>query len=107
MSVCHDRVVVDDVLSEAVVTYVWGTQCRPWPSRDAEAVREKYGDLALDLVPRIQAIFALVDAMEVDWSSEDLNGAAHRIESLVRSMHPELGDDAIRAVGNQFAYCWK
>ena len=98
---------VDETLSDAVLTYVWGTRGRPWPSRDAEAVRERYQGLAAGLIPRIEAIFTLGDATDVDWSVDDLKSAVDRIELLISTVHPELRGDAVRAIGDQFSYCWK
>jgi len=99
--------VIDTRLSRAIVVFVWGTHGRPWPSRDPEAVSAEYGDDALELVPRINAIFELVDAAPLDWSTEDLPAAIARIESLVRAAHPELDEAAIGAIGRQFAYNWR
>ena len=104
---CQDRGVIDAQLSRAIVISVWGTHGRPWPSRDTEAVGEEYGDDALDLIPRINGIFELVDKAPVDWSTEDLPAATERVESLVRAAHPELDEAAIRAIGLQFSYNWK
>jgi hypothetical protein len=81
----------DAVLSRAVVIYVWGLNRRPWPSRDTEAVRQAFGEQALDLVPRIQAIFDMVDAAPANWS-RGLNAATKRIETIVREVYPDLDD---------------
>jgi hypothetical protein len=48
--------VSDDLLSRAVVIYVWGLSGHPWPSRDTEAVSQALGEQTLDLLPRIEAI---------------------------------------------------
>lgn len=98
---------VDGDLSGALVTYVWGLGGRSWPSRDVEAVKDRYGDQALNLIPRIRAIFAAVDAAEVNWSSEGLLGAVSRIKALIRSTYPELNEDAIEAIGVEFSYTWR
>ncbi|WP_338178658.1 hypothetical protein [Jatrophihabitans sp.] len=97
----------DAKLSDALVTYVWGTGGRSWPSRDPEAVQIRFADDALDLVPRILAIFDLVDGAPPFWQTEDLATATDRIEGLVRDEHPELSDDAIRAIANQYSFTWK
>jgi len=43
---CQDRGVIDAQLSRAIVIFVWGTQGRPWPSKDTDAVSAEYGDEA-------------------------------------------------------------
>lgn len=93
----------DPLLSRAVVIYVWGLKDRPWPSRDTEAVRQAFGEQALDLLPRIQTIFEMVDGAPANWSG-GLNAAADRIEATVREAYPDLDDEAVRAIGNQFSY---
>jgi hypothetical protein len=95
--------VSDAVLSRAVVIYVWGLNRRPWPSRDTEAVREAFGEQALDLMPRIGAIFDMVDAAPANWSG-GLNAATDRVETMVREAYPDLDDEAVRAIGDQFSY---
>jgi hypothetical protein len=99
--------VYDTRLSLAVVSYVWGTGGRPWPSRDDEAVIAQFGREAANLLARVKAVFDLVDTLPLDWSSEDLPAATKRVESQVRLSHPELDDAAIRAVGAQFSYSWR
>jgi hypothetical protein len=95
--------VSDEVLSRAVVIYVWGLSGRPCPSRDTEAVSQAFGEQALDLLPRIEAIFNRVDAVPASWSG-GLNAATDRIEAMIREAYPDLDDEAVRAIGNQFSY---
>ena len=94
-------------LSEAILTYVWGTGERSWPSRDPEAVERTFGDETVDLLPRVLAVFALVDAAPTLWQTEDLTTATNRIEALVREQHPEFSDDAVRAIGNEYSFTWR
>jgi hypothetical protein len=86
--------------------YVSGLDRRPWPSRDTEAVRQAFGQQALDLLPHIQAIFAMVDGAPVNWSA-GLNAATDHVERIVREAYPDLDDEAVRAIGNQFSYANK
>jgi hypothetical protein len=99
--------VIDARLSEAVLTYVWGTGDRSWPSRDPEAVQRRFGEETSDFLPRVLAVFALVDATPPLWQTEDLMTATNRMEALVREQHPELSDDAVRAIGNEYHFAWK
>lgn len=49
----------------------------------------------------------MVDSAAPYWSTEDLNAATDRIEAHLRAAHPELSDEAIHAIGNQYSYSWK
>jgi hypothetical protein len=33
-----------------------------------------------------------------------LNAATDRIEAMIREAYPDLDDEAVRAIGNQFSY---
>jgi hypothetical protein len=97
---------IEEELSGAVVVYVWGVESRPWPSRNPDEVRRRYGERAEVLIARIELIFAVVDAAPVDWNS-DLAAASMRVQRLVRRSFPELDAAAVHAVGAQFAYSWR
>ena len=98
-------------LSSAIVTYVWGLDRRPWPSRDRAAIAATYGPDAADVQDAIDAVFAVVDdpppVAPTDWDHEDLLTATRRIERILRAAYPELTDEAVRAVGGQFSYTWR
>lgn len=100
---CDDGRVSDEVLSRAVVVYVWGLGGRPWPSRDAESVVQAFGQQAPDLLSRIEAIFKSVDAAPANWAG-GLSAATERIEAMIRHAYPDLDDAAVHAIGNQFSY---
>jgi hypothetical protein len=103
--------VIDEQLSAAVLAYVYGgSQGRLYPSSNPEAVVEAFGDAALDLLPRIYAITALIDAItEAEWSTftGTLAEMAARIEAEVAEVNPELDADAVRALSNQWAFAHK
>lgn len=94
-------------LSSAIVTYVWGRQHRSWPSRDRAAIQIEYGTRAQDIQRALDEVFAVVDSAPTDWAHEDLPTASRRIERLVRAAYPDLSDEAVRAVGQEFSYSWR
>jgi hypothetical protein len=59
---------------------------------------------ALDLVPRIRSILDEAFAEPIELPGEALSDSAQRIKAVVRTRHPGLGDEAVRSIGNRFAY---
>jgi hypothetical protein len=102
---------IDVRLSQAVIAYVYGgPQGRAYPSSSAEAVAEAFGDEALDLLPRIYAITAVIDAIsQGEWLTftGTLVEMMHRIEADLAEINPELDAEAIHALGNRWAFANK
>jgi len=90
----------DPVLSAALLSYIWGDRSLPWPSQRPESLRAEQRQY----LPILTEIIAV--AFEADPMSGSLHEVADRAESIVRSRF-DLSDEAIRAVGNLFAYQWK
>jgi hypothetical protein len=96
---------IDERLSAAVVVYLWGEPRRlPYPSEHPDDVARAFGDDSFDLVPRIRYIVDETFAEPMALPGEALSDSAQRIEAVVRARHPELGDEAVRAIGNRFAF---
>ena len=92
------------LLSQAVVTYVWGDGRLPWPSRRPEAVRIEFPDQADDLIMQVEEIIRLTDDVR---PAGDLAEIADLAEAAVREHVPQLSETAVRAVGALFAYSWR
>jgi hypothetical protein len=99
------RSAIDHQISEAVVLY-YGANRRSgsFPA----AVLERFGpDTGEALITRIQLIQSEIFARPPDWENEDLLGAVKRARAAATELHPELSTDAIKSLGNYFAFEWK
>ncbi len=98
---------IDEQYSRAGLAYIGKVgqlDARAPEDRVAAAV----GDLAPDLVARIRAMLDdLYSAQPRLWNSGDIADVGRRATTWLRDRYPELSDDAIRAVSNQFAFDWK
>lgn len=95
----------DSRLSSAVVVYVWGNpRTIPHPSEHPDEVAKEFGDDAADLVTYIKAILDEAYAQPMALPGEGLADSAKRIEAVIGSRHPELDDQALRAIGNHVAF---
>ncbi len=94
---------IDDLLSRAVAAFVSGGH-RAWPTQDEDALVAAVGeDAALDLLPTVRAIAAEVFDVAVDWAS--LRQEPYlQVQAAMAERHPELGEPALRALGNYWAY---
>lgn len=97
---------MDRVFSRAVLVY-FSVERRSWPHRDPEAVEAEFGDAALDLVPKIQAIEHEVYEKDLGWATMPYDAAVQGVGALLRERHPELDDGAVEAFMNAFAFDWK
>jgi hypothetical protein len=93
--------VVDELLSEAVVTYVWGNRSAPWPSTRPEALSA----VQRPYLPALEAIVEIAFAVEPTASS--LAELADSAEAAVHRAYPELSSEALRAIGNLYSFSWK
>lgn len=95
----------DETLSRAVVAYVWGIPPRPWPSGRLEAVYELLGEQAPDVIPRIKRL--VEEAFEVCPEGWHLAEIGDRVQVVLRGAHPELSDEAVKAISGLYTYSWK
>lgn len=98
---CDDHGVTEPALSAALVAYIWGDRTLPWPSERPEALTEEQRAY----LPKIKSVIAT--AFADDPTDETLSAMAVRVESAVRTAHPELTEEAVRAIGNYYSFCWK
>lgn len=91
----------EPALSAALVAYIWGDRALPWPSERPEALTEEQRAY----LPKIKSVIAT--AFADDPTDETLSAMADRVESGVRTAHPELTEEAVRAIGNYYSFCWK
>jgi hypothetical protein len=98
---------VDQLLSRGLIEFL-GTPGQVEEKSPEARVADVVGDAAVDLLPRIQALLDEVYAPELRlWEERTVGDIADRVSRWLRAHHPELSDDAINAVSNQFAFDWK
>jgi hypothetical protein len=82
-----------------------GVGISSFPTRLPEALADYVGpDRAVALRPRVEALVAEACLEPQDWGTADLREATQQIEDKMRSAHPELSDDAVKALGWSFSY---
>lgn len=92
----------------AVLVYL-GVGISSYPTRLADALADYFGeDRAEVLRERVDALLREAWLDRHDWGTTDLSEATRKVEANVRSSHPELSDDAVRALAWNFSYAsWK
>jgi len=99
--------VIDDELSRAVVDFLGspGVLEPPDPER---RVAYLFGDRAVDLVPRIRAMLADLDAATPPlWNTANLQDMGSNVERWVQETHPQLDDHAVKAVASSYTFTYK
>jgi hypothetical protein len=94
----------DDVLSQAVVTFVWGDPRQSWPSSHPDTVRALFLDQAEPLLSRIDALLSDIKNIR---AGSDLAAYGDRIDDVLRTNHPELDHDARKALTAKYTYSWR
>jgi hypothetical protein len=99
--------VVDRELSRAVVAYLRGSGLA-WPTETPEAVATELGaEATARLMPRLKQLAREAVYWPVDWQDHDLVSATRAVEEDITAAHPELDQNAVRALGWYFSYCNK
>lgn len=98
------RVPVDDNLTRALAVYVT-REPHGFPHLDPAALEAEYGDAAADLRPRLDALVG--EMMGMPMPGADLWDGTREAEAAMSERHPELGSEAIAALGFYFSYSWR
>ncbi len=86
------------LLSDAVVCWT-GRDRKPWPSRDDDAVVERFGqDIALDLLPAIKSLKGDFYASDARHRARTLAEMGEQAAADFRLLHPEIAEDAVQAL---------
>lgn len=95
------------LLSSAIVIWTgWGET--PWPARDETRLVERYGaGAAATLLPRIRELEDEFYASDARFIAADLKQMADLAEARFRELHPELSEEAIRALSWCYTYDYK
>lgn len=99
--------VIDVELSRAVVTYLGSPGVLN--ARDPELrVVDLLGDRAYEVVPRIRAMLADLDAVSPPlWNTASLQEMGRNVERWLTENHPELDEAAVDAVANSYTFTYK
>lgn len=94
-------------LSQAIVVWSgWGQTSRP--ARDETRLVEKYGsDVAADLLPRIRHLEDAFYTSDASFTVADIKEMGDVAADQFRKSHPEISDDAVRALAWCYTYDYK
>lgn len=95
------------LVSQAIVVWTgWGSAS--WPSRDDARLVERFGvDQALDLVPSVRQLKEEFYESEAEYVAADLAEMGGMASRRFRELHPEISDDAVRALAWCYTYDYK
>ncbi|WP_157250882.1 hypothetical protein [Nonomuraea typhae] len=94
-------------ISLALVAYLTGGPS-PWPRKDPAALAAAVGaDEAADLLPALDALAEEMLTIPVSWENQTLESGTAQAKDEMGARHPDLTDDALKALGSYFSYNWK
>ncbi|MFB7337198.1 hypothetical protein FNH09_18350 [Streptomyces adustus] len=94
---------VDDLLSQAVRVFVT-REPHGFPHLDPNSLEREFGSAAAELRPRLEVL--VTEVMALPSPGEDLVAGTRTAEAIMSERHPELGPEAIAALGSYYSYCW-
>ncbi len=56
---------------------------------------------------QVAALGREIMAIDVDWNNMNLNEGADYAEQIMAQRHPQLSAEALKLIGNYFAYSWR
>jgi hypothetical protein len=84
----------------------WGAS--RFPRADASVVIDRFGQpRSRQLLEAINEIFREANAVPVDWSKETLITAGHAARNYTRQQHPELSEEALKALEWKYTFDWQ
>lgn len=97
----------DELLSLGMIAFV-GSPGRHDSMPDEERVVRVTGDAGYDLIPRIKAILDELNRADPPlWNVGSLDEMGRGVTAWLATRHPELSEEAIDVVANQFTYNWR
>ena len=94
-------------LSEALVVWA-GLGRSAWPSRDDRLVREQFGDdVATMLLPLIRELEEDFYSSSARFSATELSEMGESAASEFRGRHPEITEEAVRALAWCYTFDYK
>lgn len=92
------------ILSRAVSAFV-SREPHGFPHLNPEALESEFGDSADSLRPRVEALVG--EMMALPFQGEDLTAGTRAAKTIMSERHPELGAEAIAALGHYYSYSWR
>lgn len=99
----HTEGMGPDDICEAVVVWT-GWRVSATPARDDALVFERFGDSAADLIPLIHSLADEFYESEARHRAVDLTEMQSLASQDFRPRHPEISEDAVRALA--WCYTW-
>lgn len=97
----------DPELSEAVIL-VLGFRTRSSPTEDYSALARQFGEArARDLASRVGVLLKELASVEVDWSRHTLASGGDEVRAHMATRHPELTQEALKALRWTFTFSWR
>ena len=98
---------IEPLLSRCVVAYV-GTAGRLDRRSAEERVAEAEGDAGRQVLPRVRDVVNDVYSAEPPlWQAASLSEIGRKVEAHLKAHRPELSDEAVQAICNNYTYDWK
>ena len=95
------------LVSRAIVIWT-GFGKTPWPSRDESRLVEQFGaDAAADLTPQLRDLEQQFYASDARFTVRDLDEMGKVAADQFRKNHPEISEEAIRALEWCYTYDYK
>ncbi|MDR1461126.1 MAG: hypothetical protein LBI78_05725 [Campylobacteraceae bacterium] len=97
---------IDEELSLAVVRY-YGVGVEFYPHSDKTRVIDEFGEeKGMVLLYKIDKILNELDGLLRDCSNYTLNGVTDWAIDMMKKKHPELNEQALKALGWAFSFAW-
>lgn len=90
-------------ISQALVDYL-GFGSASWPRADKDAIALKLARRSTQTLAQIDTILGETEKFAPDWNAHDLAAATSLLEAYMRQRHPELSDNAIKAIAWAWSY---
>ena len=95
-----------NAISEAVPLYL-GFRKASFPEKDPTRLTPRFGSNAPQLERQVKEILAELNKIRPDWNAHDLVSGSQWAVAQLRRSHPELEDEAARALEWAYAWWWK
>jgi hypothetical protein len=95
---------MDEIRSRALIVYL-SVGRSPFPHADPEHLAEVFGEEATTLLPYVEGLTREIMDIEIDWTTHTLTSATELATAKMHTRHPELTDEAIKALDWYFSYC--
>ena len=94
-------------LSRAVVLYL-GFGSAPSPQANGSTLTREFGaERGAELLERVVDLLDEVREIQIDWPIHSLASAGDAACDSMRGRHPELSEEALRALGWKFTFDWR